>query len=201
MLSNREKGEAMFMSPLYDRLETNIPRGLMGFTDLNWPHESQLFPKHETVMEYIEQYAEEVRNLIKFQTQVMDVRLQDDSGQEQWAVKTQKVERNEVQEEETEVFDAVVVANGHFNVPYIPRVPGMQEWSNKYPGSISHSKFYRRPEEYAGKVSFHGSAIGNDSLLTAHTEGHYSRQQCIWHRYRSANCYGLPVAASPIAEI
>ncbi|KAF7568112.1 TrkA, flavoprotein involved in K+ transport [Pyrenophora tritici-repentis] len=33
-----------FLSPMYEQLETNIPRGLMGFQDLDWPSDSQLFP-------------------------------------------------------------------------------------------------------------------------------------------------------------
>ena len=60
--NEERKGEkiAPFISPLYERLETNIQRGLMGFSDLDWPQESQLFPKHETVLEYIEKYGQEI---------------------------------------------------------------------------------------------------------------------------------------------
>jgi cation diffusion facilitator CzcD-associated flavoprotein CzcO len=43
-----------FVSPMYEKLETNIPRGLMGFQGLDWPQDSQLFPTHETVLKYIE---------------------------------------------------------------------------------------------------------------------------------------------------
>jgi len=146
---------------MYDRLETNIPRGLMGFSDLEWPKDCQLFPRHETVLEYIERYAEDVRHLIRFETQVLNVRL---TADEQWEVKTQEVTRDGCGAVEDEVFDAVVVASGHFNIPYIPQVPGIANWSAAYPGTISHSKFYRKPEQYAGQnvIVVGNSASGID---------------------------------------
>ena len=63
-----------------------------------------------------------------------------------------------------ETFDAVVVASGHFNVPYIPSVPGIRTWYEAYPDSISHSMFYRRPEEYTSKklIVVGNSASGVD---------------------------------------
>ena len=134
ILDEDKQEKAAYMTPLYDRLETNIPRGLMGFSDLDWPEDSQLFPKHETVMEYIEQYAKDVRDIISFQTQVLDVRL---TKEEKWTVKTQKVSQDEAGEAQEETYDAVIVANGHFNIPYIPEVKGIEEWSKAYPGCIT----------------------------------------------------------------
>ena len=34
VLGKQDREKASFLSPLYDRLETNIPRGLMGFQDM-----------------------------------------------------------------------------------------------------------------------------------------------------------------------
>jgi cation diffusion facilitator CzcD-associated flavoprotein CzcO len=159
-LKEDDKGEAEFLTPLYDRLETNIPRDLMGFSDLDWPEDCQLFPQHWRVLEYLENYAEDVRHLVRFRTQVLDVRLRED---EKWAVKVQKVAHGSEAEEE-HTFDAVVVANGHFNVPYIPRVKGISDWTRAFPGSITHSKFYRLPSEYANKkvIVVGNSASGVD---------------------------------------
>jgi cation diffusion facilitator CzcD-associated flavoprotein CzcO len=53
----------------------------------------------------------------------------------------------------TQHFDAVVVANGHYSDPYVPDIPGIEQWNKAYPGAITHSKFYRRPGEYRDKVS------------------------------------------------
>ncbi|KAK3111237.1 monooxygenase [Teratosphaeriaceae sp. CCFEE 6253] len=160
VLGEQAQEDAVFMTPLYDRLETNIPRGLMGFSDLDWPESCQLFPRHEEVLEYIERYAEDVLHCIRSKTQVLDVRLTED---ERWSVKTKDVQREGGQENE-DVYDAVVVANGHFNIPYIPQVSGIEDWSRAYPGAISHSKFYRKPEQCAGKkvIVVGNSASGID---------------------------------------
>ena len=145
-----------FVSPLYDRLETNIPRGLMGFSDLDWPPDCPLFPTHDQVLEYIQRYAEDVRHLVQFQTQVVDVRK---NSENTWQVRKQEIVREGEGENSEETFDAVAVASGHFDVPYIPPVQGMEEFNRAHPGVISHSKFYRKPEHYPGqKVIVVGSS-------------------------------------------
>ncbi|KAK3715308.1 monooxygenase [Vermiconidia calcicola] len=150
-----------FMTPMYDLLESNIPRGLMGFSDLDWPEDCQLFPKHESVLDYIDRYAEDVRHLIRFQTQVVDVSMNPD---ERWNVKTRPIVPDPNTATEETVFDAILVANGHFDVPYIPSVTGIERWNKTYPGTILHSKFYRRPEHFAGKkvIVVGNSASGVD---------------------------------------
>jgi cation diffusion facilitator CzcD-associated flavoprotein CzcO len=52
-----------------------------------------------------------------------------------------------------EYFDAVVVASGHFSVPYVPHVDGLDEFQRQAPGSVIHSKQFRGREAYHGKVS------------------------------------------------
>jgi cation diffusion facilitator CzcD-associated flavoprotein CzcO len=161
ILGKKDREKASFLSPLYDRLETNIPRGLMGFSDLPWSEDAQLFPKHEEVQKYIEQYSQEVRHLIQFETQVLDLHQEASS---KWTIKTKSVTRDSNTEVAEHHFDAVVVANGHFNIPYIPKVPGIEAFSEAHPGAISHSKFYRLPEQYAGKkvIIVGNSASGID---------------------------------------
>lgn len=50
-------------------------------------------------------------------------------------------------------YDAVLVASGHYNDPFIPDVPGLADFNETYPGSVMHSKFYRRPFPFQGKVN------------------------------------------------
>ncbi|KAF2803108.1 FAD/NAD(P)-binding domain-containing protein [Mytilinidion resinicola] len=143
-----------FISPLYERLETNIPRSLMGFSDLNWPQDSQLFPKHETALGYIQQYGEDVKHLVRVETQVVDVRPATDN---KWLVKSVNV-RSKTELEE--IYDGVIVANGHFIVPFVPDIEGLKEWNEKYPGVVSHSKYFRKPDVFAGKKTI---VIGNSA--------------------------------------
>ncbi|KAJ0332686.1 hypothetical protein COL5a_001406 [Colletotrichum fioriniae] len=63
-----------------------------------------------------------------------------------------------------EVFDAVVFANGHYSVPYVPHVKGLDEYIKKFPGRVVHSKTYRIPQPYTGKkiITIGNSASGHD---------------------------------------
>lgn len=133
----------------------------MGFSDLDWPKGRPLFPLHDQVLEYIEEYARDVEHLISFRTQVLDARQAEDG---RWRVKTQEVVEGGDGAASEDTFDAVAVASGHFDVPYVPPVRGMEDWNRAYPEVITHSKFYRKPEDYAGmKVIVVGnSASGVD---------------------------------------
>ncbi|KAF2192070.1 FAD/NAD(P)-binding domain-containing protein [Zopfia rhizophila CBS 207.26] len=149
---------ASFVSPIYEKLESNIPRGLMGFQNLNWPKESQLFPKHETVLEYIKEYGKDVQDLVQFETQVVNV---EEAESNSWKVTTRNLRSGTSQRE---IYDAVVVANGHFIVPYIPNIPGINCWNEEYPGQITHSKYFRNASEFTNKkvIVVGNSASGID---------------------------------------
>ncbi|KAJ5981394.1 hypothetical protein N7522_013815 [Penicillium canescens] len=154
------KREATFVSPLYDLLETNIPKELMRYSDQEWPSETQLFPKHRTVKQYLEDYAKDIKSLIQFETQVLDVKLKD-AGLSTWDLTAKNLYTGA---EITRTYDAVVVASGHFTVPYLPGTPGIEVWDASYPGTITHSKFYDSPETFRGKkvVVVGSSASGLD---------------------------------------
>jgi cation diffusion facilitator CzcD-associated flavoprotein CzcO len=52
-----------------------------------------------------------------------------------------------------EWFDTVVVASGHYWMPYIPPIDKLEKFEKARPGSVMHSKHYRGREAFAGKVS------------------------------------------------
>ncbi|EEP79044.1 hypothetical protein UREG_03890 [Uncinocarpus reesii 1704] len=151
---------ATFISPLYDGLETNIPRTLMQYTDLPFAQDTQLFPKFETVLNYLEKYSQELQHLIQFHVQVVDVRLKD-KDPDSWAVTRKDLQSGVLQ---TDTYDAVVVANGHYNVPYVPSISGIPTWNDAYPGIISHSKTYCSSEPFRNKkvIVVGNSASGID---------------------------------------
>lgn len=41
-----------------------------------------------------------------------------------------------------EWFDALVVATGHYNIPWFPEIPGLAEYDERFPGRIIHSKHF-----------------------------------------------------------
>ncbi|KZF23213.1 thiol-specific monooxygenase [Xylona heveae TC161] len=156
-----EDDEAIFVSPVYDYLETNIPNNLMNYSDLPFPKGSSLFPKHAVVKKYLETYAEELKPYLHLSTQVLDVRRVCSSSKGIWTVKTLNLK---TQTESIAEFDAVVVANGHYSDPFIPDISGIKEWNDSHPGVISHSKYFRKPYEFEGKkvIVVGNSASGID---------------------------------------
>ncbi|KAH9883297.1 hypothetical protein F4778DRAFT_694406 [Xylariomycetidae sp. FL2044] len=50
-----------------------------------------------------------------------------------------------------ERFDSVVVASGHYWVPYVPRIEGLSEFEAGRVGSVIHSKHFRGREAYRNK--------------------------------------------------
>lgn len=152
--------EATFVSPVYDKLETNIPRDLMRFQDLDWPASSQLFPKHETVLTYIQSYALDVSHLIRYETQITSVSPIPGPSM-RWTITSLSLRSSTPQEED---YDAVIVANGHFIVPYIPSIPGIEAFNKAHPGVITHAKYYRAAEDFTDKkvVVVGASASGTD---------------------------------------
>ena len=51
-----------------------------------------------------------------------------------------------------ESFDAVVVASGHYWVPYIPAIEGLEAFEKLRPGSVLHSKHFRGRDDFRGTV-------------------------------------------------
>jgi cation diffusion facilitator CzcD-associated flavoprotein CzcO len=135
----------IFLNPMYEHLNTNIPKELMGFSDLAFPSENLLFPTRQDVQEYLIQYSQDIRNFIFFSTQVDDVRLLKEG---RWEVTLKSTITGESKRKE---YDAVVISNGHYSVPFIPSVTEIDAFDAVYPNLITHSKIYRSPEAFANK--------------------------------------------------
>lgn len=149
-----------FESPLYDYLETNIPKPLMAYSDAPFDEKLPLFPGHADVLQYLEEYAAPVKHLIHFNTQVTHLNpqhsLQAQLGPK-WQLTTKHLKTEEVKQAE---YDAVIVANGHYTIPHVPAVRGLANWHLRYPETVIHSKAYRRPEDFKGRKTL---VIGNSA--------------------------------------
>ena len=130
---------------MYDRLESNIPHFLMKHSDDPSLEDQPLFAGHESVLQYLNQYADAVRHLIKFKTQVCDLKREDGAGQDRWLVSSKDLLSNRVTEKS---YDAVVVASGHHSVAIVPDIPGIRNWNKAYPNTVTHSKYYRAPDSF-----------------------------------------------------
>ncbi|KAL8851223.1 MAG: hypothetical protein Q9221_003854 [Calogaya cf. arnoldii] len=131
-----------------------------------------LFAGRESVLEYLNRYADDVRYLIHFHTQVYEVRRKIDGDCDRWLVCTRDLVSSKVSER---LYDAVVVASGHFAVPALPDIHGIRAWNMEHPGIITHSKYYRKPDSFKDKKvvvvgnSFSGLDIANQiSTVSKH---------------------------------
>jgi cation diffusion facilitator CzcD-associated flavoprotein CzcO len=133
----------------------------MQYSDQEFLSTSLLFPSREDVQDYLIKYAQDVRHLVRFSTQVEDVGLSREDGNDRWDLTARSTITGRVTKNE---YDALVVANGHYSVPFIPSVPGIQNFQARYPNIISHSKNYRSPTSFKNKkvIVVGGGASGLD---------------------------------------
>ncbi|CAL4923757.1 unnamed protein product [Urochloa decumbens] len=131
---------------LYASLRTNLPRELMGFSDFPmtgrvFAGDARAFPGHREVLAFLDAFAEEsgVLERVRLRAEVLRVAPLGGHG-ERWAV-AWRGEDGEVAEE---VFDAVVVCNGHWTVPQVAKIRGIDNWK----GNQMHSHNYRVPEPF-----------------------------------------------------
>ncbi|XP_076957047.1 flavin-containing monooxygenase FMO GS-OX-like 4 [Bidens hawaiensis] len=140
-------------SSLYASLRTNLPRETMGFREYPFvakksgQRDPRRFPGHREVLEYLKDYAAEfgIGELVRFETEVSRV-WRRECGK--WEVRFRKTSGDGDGEVVCESFDAVVVCNGHYTVPRIAHIPGVDRW----PGKQIHSHNYRVPEPFLNKI-------------------------------------------------
>ncbi|KAK7114066.1 hypothetical protein V1264_000192 [Littorina saxatilis] len=147
----------------------------MAFPDFPFDKQLPSFIKHQDVLQYLEKYATHFNLLqhIKFETQVIKVqpihcpKEQSPTGQDQkWEVTSAPV--LDSKKSVTEEYDAVIVCNGHYAVPLIPKVPGLETFS----GEIIHSHTYRAPEDFKNQtvLCLGAAASGQDISIDLSSE-------------------------------
>ncbi|XP_076470292.1 uncharacterized protein LOC143300470 [Babylonia areolata] len=157
-------------SSMYRNLKTNLPKEVMAFPDFEFDKQLPSFIRHQDVLQYLKDYATYFNILqhIQFDTHVVKVEpvlcgkeeSQTGHGQK-WQVTTAPVLQKT--STVTEEFDAVIVCNGHYALPLIPSIPGLES----FPGEIMHSHNYRHPEHFQDKrvLCLGAAASGQDICL------------------------------------
>lgn len=109
---------------LYHSLRTNLPRQLMGFPDYPFltrvSRDPRTFPGHDEVLHFLNDFAASfgLVELIRFNSEVIRVERVD-MRNDRWAVESRNGESSS-----NELFDAVVVCNGHHTIPKVADFPG-----------------------------------------------------------------------------
>ncbi|PRQ18134.1 putative transcription factor/ chromatin remodeling BED-type(Zn) family [Rosa chinensis] len=113
-------------SSMYQSLRINLPREIMGFRDYLFAakeededRDSRRFTGHREVLKYLNDFAGEfgICEMVRFETEVVFVGLMEGG---KWMVKS-KSKRGEDLEE---IYDAVVVCNGHSTEPRVAQIEG-----------------------------------------------------------------------------
>jgi len=127
------------------------------------------FRKWDVVQEYIAGLLNRngYEKLVQFNTTVELVRK--NSKTKEWTVVLRRpIPETDLDYWWEEKFDAVVIASGHYEVPYIPHHDGLKEFEAAYPGTVEHSKSWRGPNKYAGKnVVVVGASISGPDIAVS----------------------------------
>ncbi|KAI0840051.1 FAD/NAD(P)-binding domain-containing protein [Hypoxylon sp. FL0890] len=144
---------------LYENLHSNITPAIMSYTQEPFPDKlsprilaeygpGALFRHHTVIREWIEGIFARGGNekLLELNTTVE--RAEKVGGEWVLTLRKEMLGRNYWW---TETFDALVVATGHYNVPWFPSILGLVEYDQKFPGRIQHSKHFRNSKKFKGK--------------------------------------------------
>ncbi|XP_050226427.1 flavin-containing monooxygenase FMO GS-OX-like 3 isoform X2 [Mercurialis annua] len=158
-------------SSVYESLRMNFCREVMGYGDYPFiakkddiTVDPNKYPCHREVFQYLQDFAKEfnIEELVRLETEVVYVGLVDDTNITKWKVRSRNKIGNDGQFKiDEEIYDAVVVCNGHYFEPRIADIPGMNSW----PGKQMHSHNYRVPEPFQDQVViFIGHSISSKEI-------------------------------------
>ena len=153
---------------MYRYLWSNGPKECLEFADYSFDEHFKQpipsFPPREVLYDYILGRVKKtnVKKYIKFNTSVTKVNY----NGKQFEVTSFNKKENTTSRDN---FDYVVVATGHFSVPYIPEYDGMKS----FPGRILHGHDFRDAEEFRNKnvVVLGSSYSAEDIALQCHKYG------------------------------
>jgi cation diffusion facilitator CzcD-associated flavoprotein CzcO len=156
------------------------------YEDFPLPESASDYPSHKELLNYFNGYADhfDIKKLIKFGTEVVSCNQRENNT---WQVEWKKINSNETT---VDIFDALVVCNGHHHKPRYPEYPG------EFSGELIHSHDFKSAEPYRDKrVLVIGG--GNSACDVAVETARISKSTAIsWRRgyYLIPKfMYGLPV--------
>ncbi|XP_046481448.1 senecionine N-oxygenase [Neodiprion pinetum] len=156
-------------SSMYKNLRTNLPKEVMGFPDFPIPDNDKSYLTRTELLDFINTYCDhfELRKYIQFHHHVVLVKPLDGDNMGKWSVEVEDLEKKKVL---VEVFDAIMICNGHYFQPNIPELEG----HTSFKGRVLHSHDYRVPETFAGKkvVVFGAGPSGMDLALEISKHAH-----------------------------
>lgn len=131
----------------------SLLQDIMPYRSHPYPPGTEESPTYDVIYSYQKNYAAKYIDNIRFNRVVTRLRHtpSDHASKKKWLIKWTPSVTSESQGTgitSEEAFDYVVVANGSDTRPFIPYTDNLWAWK----GEILHSRWYRDPEAFAGKV-------------------------------------------------
>jgi Flavin-binding monooxygenase-like len=160
--------------PMYRNLRTNLPKEIMAYREFPWPPTNEKsFVSHYEVAQYLHQYCDQynIEKYIHTGCNVQQLSLlpgtkskfsPNSDSEPTWPqIHLEWYNTNDHNSSHSDIFDAVFVCNGHYSVPAIPKIPGLQEF---FRGRVLHSIEYDIPAAFEGQtvLCVGGRASGSD---------------------------------------
>lgn len=180
-------------SAIYDGLFSNVPKRFLRFSKIPFEEEEKIVKRAEKIVKEsnkdnddiniaglikpfinYKQVQQNITNFAKKYDLTKHVRVNTevesvvkDQLANKWTLTLRHFNPSTKKDEwYQEQFDAVIVASGHYSVPFIPKIPGLAEYALKFPNSIIHNKSWRSPEPYANQnVLFVGGSLSSIDIL------------------------------------
>ncbi|KRZ98933.1 uncharacterized protein AC631_05308 [Debaryomyces fabryi] len=107
------------------------------------------FRHHSVVKDYIQKEIAKFEDLVQYNTSVEKVVKR--GGK--WTISLRVINKNIKGQDYwyEEVYDAIIVANGHYSIPYIPKISGLVEVQQQNSEIIEHTKSFRKVSNYKNK--------------------------------------------------
>ena len=162
----------LFHRPCYEGLTNNVSTPLMRLKLNSWSEGTPDYVSHRVLRDYIQDTSRKcgVDEVTIYGARVVNVRKDGSAWQVTWSTiyedpVTKRVEKSYktsvrgrripavcIIADSCQNFDAVIVGSGHYHAPRVPDLPGLAESKGKWPARIMHSKAYRKPIGFEGKV-------------------------------------------------
>jgi len=133
------------------------------------------FPPRDVVFDYLKGRwtQQEIRKYIKFRHVVRHVQYNE--ATDDFTVSVKDLENDKVLDSER--FDYVIVASGHYSVPNIPSFQGI----DKFPGRVMHSHDFRDAREFSSsRVLLIGSHYSAEDLALQLIKYGANKITCTW---------------------
>ncbi|KAH7872534.1 uncharacterized protein C8R40DRAFT_1071740 [Lentinula edodes] len=167
--------------PIWERLGATGPRSYQEFRALPWPEQTPIDINRTHLQRYVRTFASFLslnsndNNLdVSYNTRVervtkrYNITTSTENGQQTkteagWTLLLRQFTQTGNNSYKIRWWEEAI-ASGRFNAPNTPDIPGLSQWASLYPHLISHSRQYRRPEEFANQsvLVIGGSVSGTE---------------------------------------